>query len=399
MADKFTEVQTKTLLLSPSVGVWKIGDELYFDRKFHDGVMAYCACWPGSFRLAIRLATTAPPQFGLVQFNTDAFPAQVEVLRPDEMIGLGNLTGVDIVLASGDSFEDLHVAALCRQHGIKCIYGIEYTLQTRFQIAAISAANLWRKMKTMVWLMLQERKRLLAFRQSDGLQANGVPAFDAYARLAPNTLLYFDTRNTAAMGITDSELTAKLDYLDKNAPLRLGFSGRLIRMKGADHLVEIAHQLQKCQVSFSFDIFGSGDLLSDMQAKIDTYGLNNSVRLRGAVDYATELVPFMKANVDLFVCCHRQSDPSCTYLETYACGVPIVGYNNKAHQGILSHYDVGWSVAMNNVTGCADLIARLAEERNEIKDKVVKAARFARDHTCETMFQRRIAHCIQVVNK
>lgn len=39
--------------------------------------------------------------------------------------------------------------------------------------------------------------------------------------------------------------------------------------------------------------------------------------------------------------CHRQGDPSCTYLETYACGMPIVGYNNQAHQGILASNNAG----------------------------------------------------------
>ena len=398
MVDNSNLVQ-KTLLFSPSVGVWQIDDELYFDRKFHEGMMAYCACWPGPFRLVIRRVNTVPPQFGLVPFNAPMFPAQVEILQPDQLIDFDHLNGVDIVLASGDSVQDLHLADMCRQQGIKCIYGIEYTLETRLQIAAISAVNPWRKLKTMIWLILKERKRLQAFRKSDALQANGVPAYEAYASLVPSTLLYFDTRNNAAMGITDNELAARLAYLDQNAPLRLGFSGRLIKMKGADHLVEIAYQLKALHVPFSFDIFGSGDLLPLMQEKIDRYQLNNTVRLRGAVNYSTELVPLMKANVDLFICCHRQSDPSCTYLETYACGVPIIGYNNKAHQGILARHDVGWAIKMNDIKGCVDLIAHLTKDRHEIKDKAIRAVHFARENTSEIMFESRISHCVQTVNK
>lgn len=398
MVDNLFAVRAKTLLLSPSVGIWRIGNELYFDRKFHDGVLAYCACWPGRLRLAIRVTNTVAPQFGLVLFQADTFPAEVAILQPDQLIDLNHLKGVDVVLASGDSFEDLHLAALCRRQRIKCIYGIEYTLETRLQIAAISAISPWRKLKTTAWLLLKERKRLQAFRQSDGLQANGTPAYEAYARLVPSTTLYFDTRNTAAMGITDDELAARLAYLDQNAPLRLAFSGRLVSMKGADHLVEIAYQLKKFDVPFSFDIFGSGDLLPMMQSKIDQYQLNANVRLRGAVDYAAELVPFMKTHVDLFICCHRQSDPSCTYLETYACGVPIIGYDNKAHQGILSRYDAGWAIKMNDIKGCADLIARLMSNRREIKYKAVRAARFAQQHTFESMIKKRIGHCIQVLS-
>lgn len=399
MSKETSVVRTSSLLLCPSVGAWQIGNELYFDRKFHDGVLAYTTYWPGSICLAIRLATTMPPEFGLVQFDADRFPAKVTVIGPDEVIDASLLDGVDIVLASGDSFNGLHLAALCRREGIKCIYGIEQSLATRLQIAAFDGSNNWRKLKTIVWLILKERERLQAFRLSDGLQANGVPAYDAYASLVPNALLYFDTRNTASMGITDTELSTRLSYLDERSPLRLGFSGRLIRMKGADHLIEIAHQLQKRHVPFSFDIFGTGDLLSKMQEKIEGYGLVANVRLRGVADFASELVPFIKSNLDLFVCCHRQSDPSCTYLETYACGVPIVGYNNRAHQGILASYDVGWSVAMNDIKGMADLIAMLNNQRDEIKIKALNAARFAREHTFEATFQRRISQCIQILHQ
>lgn len=397
MSKEVSIARTSTLLLCPSVGVWQIGNELYFDRKFHDGVLAYTTYWPGPFRLSIRLAKTTPPKFGLVQFDADRFPAKVTVIGSDRMIDSNLLDGVDIVLASGDSFDNFHLAILCRRRGVKCVYGIEYTLGTRLQIAAINGSNSWRKLKTMVWLLLKERERIQAFRLADGLQANGVPAYSAYASLVSNALLYFDTRNTTAMSITDTELLTRLASLDEQATLRLGFSGRLISMKGADDLIEIAYQLQKRQVPFSFDIFGTGELLPKMQEKIDEYGLVSSVRLRGVVDFANELVPFIKSNLDLFVCCHRQSDPSCTYLETYACGVPIVGYNNRAHQGILVDHDVGWSVEMNNIEGLADLIAKLNNQRDEIKIKALNAARFAREHTFEATFQRRISQCIQIL--
>lgn len=397
MSEKTALARTSTILLCPTVGIWQIGNELYFDRKFYDGVLAYTTHWPGFVRLAIRLATSSPPEFGLVQFIADEFPAKVSVLGADELIDSDLLAGVDIVSAPGDSFDDFHLADLCRRRGIKCVYGIEYTLATRIQIAAIDGSNVWRKLKSILWLVLKERKRLQAFRKSDGLQANGVPAYDAYGSLVPNALLYFDTRVTAAMGITDEELSMRLSHLDEQAPLRLGFSGRLISMKGADQLVEIAFQLKKHQVPFSFDIFGAGELVPKMQKKIEEYGLSAIVRLRGVADFANELIPFIKSNLDLFVICHRQSDPSCTYLETYACGVPIIGYNNRAHQGILTRHDVGWSVAMDDVEGLANLIARLNNQRNEIKTKALNAVRFAREHTFEATFQRRISQCIQLL--
>ena len=43
----------------------------------------------------------------------------------------------------------------------------------------------------------------------------------------------------------------------------------------------------------------------------------------GVVDFETELVPFTRQNADIFLGCHRQSDPSCTYLEAMGCGVAV----------------------------------------------------------------------------
>ncbi len=115
--------------------------------------------------------------------------------------------------------------------------------------------------------------------------------------------------------------------------------------------------------------------------------------MQGNVDFSRELIPYVKGSVDLYVVCHRQSDPSCTYLETYACGVPIAGYANQAHQGILDRSDVGWSVPLNDVEGLAELIARLHLQRDEIKVKARNAVSFAHAHTFEKTIEQCMDHC------
>lgn len=386
-----------TLLFCPAVGAWRLEDGIFFDRKFYDGLCTYAAVWPGRLRLVVRTMTSPPPQFGLRPYDETDFPADLHLLEPGGLVGAAHLAGADAVLASGDEVRNLHLAALCRQHRIKCIYDIEYILETRLQIAAIDRAEPWQRVKTFTWLGLKELARRKAFRLADGLQANGVPAYEAYAPLVPNALLYFDSRIRPGLAIDRAALVARLAGLARHAPLRLGFSGRLVAIKGADHLVELARALQARRLAFSMDIFGAGDLAPRMQAAIAASGLASVVRMHGAVDFAAELIPFMKAKIDIFVCCHRQSDPSCTYLETYACGVPIAGYANRAHAGILARHDVGWSVAMDDVAGLAELIARLDGERDEIEAKSFAAAAFAHGHAFEPTFARRMAHCLAVL--
>ncbi|NTU93705.1 MAG: glycosyltransferase, partial [Chlorobiaceae bacterium] len=99
-----------------------------------------------------------------------------------------------------------------------------------------------------------------------------------------------------------------------------------------------------------------------------------------------------QANTDLFVCLHRQSDPSCTYLETLACGVPIVGYNNRAFAGLLARADIGWGAELNDIEGIAGRIAYLNEHRSEIAGRSANSIVFARQHGFETTFRNRIDH-------
>ncbi|MGB7328207.1 MAG: glycosyltransferase [Rubripirellula sp.] len=193
------------------------------------------------------------------------------------------------------------------------------------------------------------------------------------------------------MFIDEERLSNRLEEVRKNEkPLRLLFSGRLNEMKGAMDIVLVAHELKKRGLNFQFDICGGGVLEESMRQYIGDHDLEDCVQLRGILDFATELVPKICDSTDLFVCCHKQGDPSCTYLETFACGVPIAGYLNEAFEGISERVDAGWGVKMNDVIGMATTIERLSKHRDEIATKSVNALTFSRQHTFESTFERRM---------
>ena len=209
--------------------------------------------------------------------------------------------------------------------------------------------------------------------------------------------MYFDTRVYKHDCIEDVDLEHRLNELSKNKPLRLAFSGRLIRMKGADHLVKLALLLKQRKVLYKFYIYGAGELKDEMIAYIHKHQLEDSVYLPGPVDFYKQLIPDLKKNIDLFICLHRQSDPSCTYLETLSCGVPIVGYKNKAFSGLLSLVDIGWGSEINDLNKIADTIVHLNENRNQLFAKSRSAIAFARPNDFETTFQNRINHLLSTL--
>jgi glycosyltransferase involved in cell wall biosynthesis len=167
-------------------------------------------------------------------------------------------------------------------------------------------------------------------------------------------------------------------------------------MKGADRLLDVARELKRLGIQFEMFICGDGDLKEKMQREIVATRLSDRVKMMGVLDFKTELIPFAKANVDLFVCCHPQGDPSCTYLETMSCGVPIVGYANEAFEGVVKYSQAGWLIPMDRPKLMAQQVADLSHNRHSIQAMSLKALEFARQHTFEKTWEARISHLKRV---
>ncbi|HWR01748.1 MAG TPA: glycosyltransferase [Chlorobaculum sp.] len=388
-------LQEPHLFIIPSVPVWNHESSLCFDRKFYDGIIRYLQYWPGRITCIMATSRSERPDFGVVEKLPDELPFSCIALGDNEPVTGAHVKNATLVMASGDAHDQLHISRLCNKAHIKCLYVIEYIPETRYQIASFSTKNPLVLLRRLLYIRSYEQKRIAAFKLCDGLQCNGTPAYDHYNSVA-NRLLYFDTRVSNKQLIGDAELETRLDTLNHDRPLRLAFSGRLIRMKGADHLVKLAQLLKKKGLRFQLTIYGTGDLDSDMRSEITTRHLENEVSMPGAVDFSSRLIPAIKANVDLFVCLHRQSDPSCTYLETLSCGVPIVGYKNRAFAGIMELADIGWGTTMNDLDGIASIIGTIDSNRKELAEKSRNSVKFARLHDFETTYRNRIEHLLSV---
>ena len=386
----------RRLTVVPSVPVWVDGEALVLDRKFLDGVQHYVELWPGRVECVLRRAGGAPPEFGVVRRPIAALPFVVRLLEDHGPVRADHLVGAEVVLAAADDFAQLHVSALCRRLGVRCVYVIEYIPETRHQIVALEAPNRFVRLRREWFIRRAEQRRRRAFALADGLQANGTPAYDEYHAYA-NRLLYFDTRVKGDAMVSDEALSQRLDTASSRRPLRLAFSGRLIAMKGADHLIGVAALLRDSGVPYHLTIYGSGELEAAMRARIAALGLERQVTMRGTVDFDAMLVPEVRSDVDAYLMLHRQSDPSCTYLETLSCGVPIVGYRNRALAGILARADVGSAVEMDDVAAVADAVRALDFDRSLLARQSRNAAAFARRHSFEDTYRRRIDHLRQLV--
>lgn len=365
---------------------------LILTQKFLDGVAEYARTWPGTVTTLVGLDTRPGVDMDQVETNLEHSDYGLE-LRPKDPKELATrLERAAVVLIQLSPYE-AKTAALCHQLGKPVVFISEYTPLTEVQIIDLTTPNplrRWRR-RFYTWGAERTRRRMLQSHAA-GLQCSGTPTYDLYSPFAPNPMLFFDNRVRATDIIKETAMEAKCAQVAAGAPLRLVFGGRITAMKGVMDLPRVATALDRLQVPYQMDIYGSGDQEGALRRKIADDGLSDRVTLHPPMDFVTGWIPLLKQQADLFVCCHPQGDPSSTYSEVMSCGVPIVGYANEAFAGIVRVSGAGWSVPMRDADGIAAEIARLHHDRGAVQEMARRGTDFSREHCFEATFGRRVRH-------
>ena len=385
----------RALVVVSSVEAIELPDSgVQVTRKFLEGLARYAELWNGPVRAVCVSANGPSSDLDLVPYRRVDWPFDLHV----RTLGAGSLRPLLAdagALLATVGYQQNHLAELGEELGIPVIYVSELSLFTRVAIARAEVQDPLRLARRTLWEVNQEHRQRASIRRAAGIQCNGPATFNAYRTINRSPILYFDTRADSDLIATNDEVERRL-VRNRKGPLRLVFSGRLIPIKGAEHLVEVARSLVRREVDFRLDVYGDGESRPGMEQDLERSGLRSRVKLHGAVDFATELVPRIREESDLFVCCHLQGDPSCTYLETMACGVPVVGYGNEALTGILDCVHAGKAARVADVEDLADLIEAIAHRREQLVPWSRAAVAFGREHCFERTFERRVAHMAAV---
>lgn len=380
-------------MVAPAPVIEKPGGIVTLDKKFVDGMRAHCDHWPGPFTCILRRGHSSMP-FG-ADFRRRDLCFDLRLIDAKAPLSAEMFENHDIVILSGDSHLELLPPRLIHSLSAKVVYVVEYTLRTRLQTAALDRDRpALKRLYSKAWLCAQELRRRRAFRAAAGLQANGYPAYRAYSSLNENSLLYLDNRMTPEIFATEEEMARRKERLAAGAPIRLIHSGRLEPMKGAQDLVPVALKLAREGVDFTLDIYGAGSLQDEIAAGVVQHGLSDKVRLHEPVDFENALVPISRTQADIFLSCHRQSDPSCTYIESMGCGLAIAGYDNQMWSALLKRSGAGWAAPMGDAKALAQQIRALATRRDEISARAEKGLAFARGHDFHTTFHTRMRQLV-----
>ena len=324
---------------------------------------------------------------------------------PFELV-IGDFEGDDIRRAlrtltvgmAGIGYRSTHLSKWGREMGVPIVYGAEYTLKTRLQVAQAEVKNLVRRARRVAWEINLERKQQTAIKIALGIQCNGTPTYEVYRKINPNAMLFFDGRMGDDMMVPEDAQVDRHARLQRNEPLRLAWSGRLNRMKGADHLPKVAKALNDLGVPFQLEIFGGGVLEDELRRDVARLGLSGQVHVKGFVDFYKVLTPHLQREVDIWVCPHVQGDPSGAYMEAFGYGLPIVGFANEALDGMLKRVDAGRTVPIGDATALAEVLASLHKHREQVVRWSTNARAYATEHTFDKSFERRMKHIDAVLD-
>ena len=363
---------------------------LFVDRKFHLGMQNYVAAvshpivsiHPEADGSETTMDMVELPLKGLgyevIAINTGSNAARA---GQDASRMLNQIRSSGLVYGSGLGSE-----AICADLGIRQVAVLEYDLATQIKVSTSQVANPLRKASRALKVSVGYLRGLADLRRSAGIHCNGYPIFDATAPYNANRLLYLDSRMNESMVISQEQLETRLNRIDAG-PLKLLFSGRYDPIKGALDAVRVGMACLEQGVDIELHCYGQGVQREAMLELASQAGARGRIHIHEAVTYP-ELVEIAR-DFDLFVCCHVQADPSCTYLESFGSGLPIVGYANTMWRRLSEESRAGFCTPLHRPNDVVEDVKRLLADAGLRREMSRTARAFALAHAFEPEFKLR----------
>lgn len=362
---------------------------LQVDRKFITGMRRYAELIDAPL-LTIHPEMPAGSQImDLVEVPCKDLGFQVVTIKDYKCAESKALLRQQIARSSLVYGGGLGCAQIARSLGIPYILVLEYDRQTELTMTTMQVPSLLRRgIRSLRYLKYYLSDGIPSMRGARALHCNGYPIYDESRRFNEHRLLYLDSRMSADMVIGAGQLDERLRRRG-GRPLRLLFSGRYECVKGADDSVRVAIECLRRGFNIELHTYGQGKLREQMRQLAGQSPVAGRIHIHDAIPYP-ELVQRSR-EFDLFVCCHIQNDPSCTYLETFGAGLPIVGYDNRMWQRLSAVSQCGYASPSGQPAAVASDIARLLADANLLADMSRRARAFALEHTFEREFSLRTA--------
>jgi colanic acid/amylovoran biosynthesis glycosyltransferase len=325
------------------------------DGRAIEGITEHARIWPG------RIVVVSPS----AQQSSDEY----DVIRTDDVSATLRSERFDVVGALLRP-EYAYVAEIA-----PTVYTAEVDRRIRTDLMASRAASRFDRARIAVGQVRIDRTYRSMARRAAGLHCNGRQAWKSYGRLNSRSLQVVDHRIFAS----DLAAAREREVWSGDRPLRVAFSGRLVREKGADTVAEVARRLPQ----IDFVMLGTGELHDRLAAEAPA-----NLTLLGFVPFS-EWKQYVRDTVDVALLPHPQGDPSCTYFEMLGSGVPVVGLRNSMW-GPLAEEGLGWAER-----DLGALVQRIAQLR-PADVRLARERGLDRVEPFEEMVATRVAHLVGI---
>lgn len=350
------------------------GDMIDASPKTVSGMLELSKGWPGDFlwlahaRHVEQLPHgTALSHLPVEITTTDDRLATLETLKPDLL---------HATLAKSE-------LPILEQHAPRTVMLAENSLSGRLQWAVEASPSRRISLRHRAGLARLEWRYRRALRSAAGIQCNGLPSWNSYHRLNPDSLLFYDSRISASV-IPDGQ-----SVTEQGPASTFAFSGRWLRPKGfIDALEAFDLAATRADHELILKIFGAGELA-------DRIPNRNDIEVRGNLDFETQWIPEVRTSVDVMLLPHRQPDPACTYLEAAGLGAPFLSYDNAAATQLADRFGIGAVAPMGSTAALADLIVRASTDSDWVHSMRLRSIEFMSSHSFEKEFARRASHFAQ----
>ena len=358
------------------------GGRVQVDPKTVAGMQRYAATWPGGVHFVAQRGQfdTRGQPFGWPR--PEDLPFDVSIV--DDVEGAVRRLAPALVLAP----LEVERAPLLDQ-ATPCVLVCDFPLRVRWENTRLDPGiGATGTLRTAIGLARRAAGVRAMIRKADGLHCNGPDTFAAYGALSRSALHYMDTRVTSAQVASASGTGAPRDDV-----LRLAFSGRWIEQKGVLDAVAVTERLHADGVPVHLTLLGGGSLEQRLRDRAHA-----AVTVRGRLDFDSEWVPFVRDHVDVMVLPHPQGDSASTFLESMSSGTPVAGYANRYWSRLHAESRGGWTSQTADVGALAALLARLAQDADEVQRVRRAGLNFGAQHTFEAEFDRRVQHLRSVLD-
>jgi glycosyltransferase involved in cell wall biosynthesis len=244
------------------------------------------------------------------------------------------------------------------------------------------------RIKEYVTLPITKRYLQNLVRRSDLAMLQGQDCYDALAPLSSHPHCVYLIHIQKSDQIPPAQLAAKLDRLKNGAPLRIGYAGRAVEMKGGFDWIQVIQQLHQRGISLKATWLGDGHLLSAMKQMAIDLGVADLIEFGGYIGDQDQMFEIVREQ-DIFMFCHKTPESPRCLIEALVCGTPIVGYDSAYPRGLTATHGGGVFTPLNDQTALVNQIVALDDDRAALCKLMQKAAQSGTLYDEEVEFRYR----------